>query len=208
MKIVSLISGGIDSPVATYLMLKKGFDVVAVHMDNTPYTDERSREKTIRLVRRIENITDRKIKRYIVPHGHSLEQFSKKCRTNLECVLCKRMMLRIGCAIAKPEGAVAIVTGESLGQVASQTLANLRAEEDASDLPVLRPLIGFDKVDIIEIAKKIGTFELSIAPCASCGIVPEKPATRAVLENVLREEKQADIEELLSSAIASMNVVM
>jgi thiamine biosynthesis protein ThiI len=171
-------------------------------MDNTPYTDERSREKTVRLVKRLEKISGKKIRMYIVPHGHSLEQFSKNCRKNLECVLCKRMMLRAGNAIAKLEGAEAVVTGESLGQVASQTLANLRAEEDASELPVLRPLIGLDKTEIIEIAKAIGTFELSISPCASCGIVPEKPATRAGLGYVLEEEEKTDIGKLLESAMS------
>jgi len=207
MKLVSLISGGIDSPVGTYLALKKGYEIIALHMDNIPYTDERSRVKTINIVKHLEKFSGEKIKMYIVPHGPNLTIFSQNCYKNITCVLCKRMMLRIAGAIAKIEDTQGILTGESLGQVASQTLSNLRVEELVSSVPILRPLIGLDKIEIIDIAKGIGTYDLSISPCMSCSIVPDKPATRALLEKIILEESKVDIELLVRNSIDNLKIV-
>lgn len=201
MKAVSLISGGIDSPVATYLMLKKGVEVIGVHMDNRPFTDDKTIEKFLELIKHLEKISNRKIKTYIIPHGNAQMEFAKNCKRKLQCVLCKRMMYRIAAEIAKKEVADAIITGESLGQVASQTLINLEVEGQAIEIPILRPLIGFDKVDTIRIARDIETYEISTIPALSCRIVPKKPATQAKLEEVLAEEEKVDIDSILKDLI-------
>lgn len=201
MKAVSLISGGIDSPVATYLMMRKGVDVIAVHFDNRPFTDERHVNKALRLVEHLEKVLSKKIKTYIVPHGKAQTEFARHCRHNLQCVLCRRMMLRVAKAIADLEKSSAIITGESLGQVASQTLRNIRVESQAIQFPVLRPLIGFDKVEIIEIARSIDTYEISIMPGICCTIVPKRPMTYASLSQVVSEENKVDIASLLNEAL-------
>ncbi len=207
-KAIALISGGIDSPVATYLMMQKGVEVIALHMDNRPFTDDKYVEKAIALVRKLEQITGKKIKMYLAPHGISQLEFAKKCRTNLECVLCRRMMFRVARRVAEIEGAGAIITGESLGQVASQTLQNIRTEYQAAEgALILRPLIGLDKGEIIEIAKKIGTFDLSIQPGLCCTIVPEKPATRAKLGDVLEEEKKLEMDAMVEEVVKCLQVV-
>ena len=201
MKLVSLISGGIDSPVATYLMMKKGADIVGIYFDNRPFCDEKSLEKTTKLVEKLEKRFNKKIKMYSVPHGNNLSVFAESCRKNLECVLCKRMMLRIGERIAETEKADALVTGESLGQVASQTLENIYVENNAVRIHVLRPLIGFDKIEIEKIAKETGLYEISIMPASPCSIVPKKPATMAKLKNVLNEEEKIDINSLVEEPV-------
>ncbi|MFA5772264.1 MAG: 7-cyano-7-deazaguanine synthase [Thermoplasmata archaeon] len=201
MKVVSLISGGIDSPVATYLMLKKDLEVIALHLDNRPFTDEKQMNKTIAQVEKLKEVTKKEIKTYVVPHGDNQLEFAKNCKRNLECVLCRRMMLRIAEKISEKEGAFAIVTGESLGQVASQTLRNIKVESQAINIQVIRPLIGFDKIEIEAIAKKIGTYEISILPGLCCTIVPDKPSTAAHLYRVLDEEKKIDIDAMLESCV-------
>jgi len=201
MKFVVLISGGIDSPVAAYLMLKKGVDLVAVHLDNRPFTDDRELSKALFLIDHLSELSGKKIRTVLVPHKDHQLAFSRNCNRHLQCVLCKRMMLRIGERVAQLEGAKAIVTGESLGQVASQTMENLRVENQTVKIPVLRPLIGFDKNEIIGIAKEIGTYDISIRPGVCCNIVPKKPSTRANLEQVLREEEKIDIPSLIETSI-------
>lgn len=207
MKVVSLISGGIDSPVATYLMLKKDLEVIALHLDNRPFTDEKQMNKTITQVKKLKEVTKKEIKTYVVPHGDNQLEFAKNCKRNLECVLCRRMMLRIAEKISEKEGAFAIVTGESLGQVASQTLRNIMVESQAINIQVIRPLIGFDKIEIEAIAKKIGTYEISILPGLCCTIVPDKPSTAAHLYRVLDEEKKIDIESLLENCVKKAVVI-
>jgi thiamine biosynthesis protein ThiI len=207
MKVVSLISGGIDSPVAAYLMLKKDVEVIALHLDNRPFTDEKQMNKAIAQVEKLKEIAKKKIKTYIVPHGGNQLEFARNCKKNLECVLCRRMMLRIAEKISKKEDAVAIVTGESLGQVASQTLRNIKVESQAIRISVIRPLIGFDKIEIEAIAKKIGTYEISIQPGLCCTIVPNKPSTAANLNSVLAEEKKVDIESLLENSIKKATII-
>ncbi|MCG2827401.1 MAG: tRNA 4-thiouridine(8) synthase ThiI, partial [Thermoplasmatales archaeon] len=125
----------------------------------------------------------------------------------LECVLCKRMMLRIGEKIAKTENADGLVTGESLGQVASQTLENIYVTNNAVKIPVLRPLIGFDKIEIEKIAKETGLYEISIIPCLPCSAVPKKPSTMAKLKNVLNEEERIDISALVEDSVRNAVVI-
>jgi thiamine biosynthesis protein ThiI len=196
-----LISGGIDSPVAVYLMMKKDVEVIALHFDNRPFTDENQLNKTLELIKHLEKLFDRRIKTYVIPHGENQIAFAGNCKRKLGCVLCRRMMFRIAERIAEKENADAILTGESLGQVASQTLSNIMVESQAVKIPILRPLIGLDKVEIIDIAKEIGTYDISISPGMCCTIVPKKPATQARLEKVLADEKRLNINSLLEESI-------
>ncbi len=191
-----LISGGIDSPVAAYLMGRQGLDLVFVHFDNRPFTSDEEVKKATGLMRKVDEALGRTSKKLLVPHGKSQTEFARCCRRNMECVLCRRMMLRVAERLAAKHGAGYIITGESLGQVASQTLANINVEERATGLPILRPLIGFDKIEIERIAKRIGTYDISIMPGLCCTIAPKKPSTYSKLETALDEETRVDLEKL------------
>lgn len=212
MKAVVLFSSGIDSPVAAYLMAKQGMEIVAVSMDNRPFTDERQKEKMRKLVAHVEKVASAetckpiKIKQYFVPHGPNLQKFAECCNPHYRCVLCKRMMLRIADKIAEKENADFIITGDSLGQVASQTIKNLRAESAVPRREILRPLIGLNKEEIVEIARKIGTFEISSMPDAGCKAVPEKPKTHAKQDEVKAEEARVDIEALACAALRDSTI--
>jgi thiamine biosynthesis protein ThiI len=205
MKVVSLISGGIDSPVATHMVLERGADVIGIHFDNRPFTDDGQFEKTKTLVNHIGKINNKEIKTWIVPHKESHVAFAKNCKRSLHCVLCRRMMLRISERVAEMEDADALLTGESLGQVASQTLRNIKTESQAVSIPVLRPIIGLDKLEIEEIAKKIGTYDISILPGMCCSIVPKRPSTHSRLDNVLFEEEKVDIKKMVEDALEGMH---
>lgn len=200
MKLISLISGGIDSPVATQLMLERGAEVVMVHFDNRPFTGDGQFNKTKAIVEHLERLNEKKINTYVVPLKESHAAFIQNCKRNLHCVLCRRMMLRLAQKIAKAEGACALLTGESLGQVASQTARNIKTESQAVEIPVLRPLIGLDKLEIESIAKERGTYEISILPGACCTLVPKRPSTYSNLSVVLAEEDNLDIEGLAKEA--------
>jgi len=206
-KLVSLISGGIDSPVAAYLMARRGVELVAVHMDNRPFTDEKNLEKAAKLVKRLEEVTGHPIRSYVVAHGPNHVAFARNCRRNLHCLFCRRMMYRIAERIAREEGADGILTGENLGQVASQTLQNLEVVNQAVKVPVVRPLIGFDKVEIIGVARRIGTYEISTLPGLCCTIVPEKPSTAARLGDVVSEEGKVPIDALVEESLEGMHVL-
>ena len=198
MMFVTLLSGGIDSPVAAHMMLERGADMIAVHMDNRPYGGlEHQLTKVRQLAGTIGRNHGCSLRLYAVPHGANHAAIMEKCKPNLHCVLCRRMMLRVAGGLARREGAAAIVTGESLGQVASQTLQNIAAEFPAAPVPILRPLIGLDKQEIVDTAKGIGTYELSIQPGGCCTAVPAMPATRASLALVEAEEKNIDIASLV-----------
>ena len=194
MKVVVLLSGGIDSPVAAYEMGRLGADLVLLHMDNRPYADNSAIEKVKKLATIIEEKLDRPVELFTAPHGYNQLMISEKCQKNLQCVLCKRVMLKVARNVAKAVGADAIVTGESLGQVASQTLYNIQSEQSGLDFPVLRPLIGLDKLEIERIAKEIGTYETSITKGTPCTIVPCRPITMATPEMIMEEEKKLDLE--------------
>jgi thiamine biosynthesis protein ThiI len=207
MKFVSLISSGIDSPVATYLISKRAEEIILLHADNRPYTDDREFEKFVSLARHLQAQVSSKLTALIVPHGAALKSYKAHCDGKFTCIVCKRMMLRYAEAIAIQEHADAIVMGDSLGQVASQTLQNIRVIEEAVDLLVLRPLIGFDKDETIRIAKQIGTFDLSIAPAEECTAVVMKPSTHARLDKIHFEEQKINVEELVRCAIAGVKTV-
>jgi thiamine biosynthesis protein ThiI len=204
MKLISLISGGIDSPVATQLMLEKGAEIVALHFDNRPFTGDGQLNKIKGIVEHLERLSKKNIKTYVVSHKESHIAFTKNCKRNLHCVLCRRMMLRVAEKVAQMEGAEALLTGESLGQVASQTLRNIRTESQAVNIQILRPLIGLDKLEIEKIAKSIDTYKISIQPGACCEIVPRKPSTYSKLDIILEEEEKVDIKGLVNEEISGL----
>jgi thiamine biosynthesis protein ThiI len=196
LRAIVLLSGGIDSPVAAYLMGRQGVDLVLVHFDNRPFTSDEEVQKAKDLMNRLDSALGVRTVKILVPHGKTQTEFARCCRRNMECVLCRRMMFRVAERLAGTHRAQAIVTGESLGQVASQTLANILVEERATRLPILRPLIGFDKVEIERIAKRIGTYETSIRPGLCCTIAPKKPSTYSRPESAVAEEAKVDLERL------------
>jgi thiamine biosynthesis protein ThiI len=200
LKAVCLISGGIDSPVAAYLMAMRGAEMMLLHMDNRPYSDDTGIEKVQDLRDRLELVTGREIRLFVAPHGRNQEIISASCRKGFQCVLCKRTMLRAACLFAKKYCAEAIVTGDSLGQVASQTVQNIRAESLGIEMPILRPLIGLDKIEIEAIAKRIRTFDISTRTPSACTIVPKRPVTMARLDMVFDELKRIDHDEMTAYA--------
>ena len=201
MKVVSLISSGIDSPVATYLFSKKVEEIILLHGDIRPFTDDREIENFKRLVDHLKKICNCSLKTFLIPHGSNLDYYRKNCDIKFTCIFCKRMLLRYAEKIAEKEKAEAIIMGDSLGQVASQNLQNIFVIDNAVKIPVLRPLIGFDKEDVVRIAKEIETYELSILPSDSCSAVPNKPATSAKLDKILEEEERINIKKLIYEAI-------
>lgn len=196
MRGLALVSGGIDSPVAAYLLGREGLELVLVHFDNRPFTSDEEVSKAKRLMSALDETLAVKTKKILVPHGKTQAAFAKSCKRNMECVLCRRMMFRVAEKLADKHEVDYLVTGESLGQVASQTLANILVEERATSLPILRPLIGFDKIEIERIAKSIGTYEVSIMQGLCCTIAPKKPSTYSRLSVAVTEESKIDLDVL------------
>jgi len=207
MKFVSLISSGIDSPVATYLLSKHADEIILLHGDIKPFTDEREFKNFKLLVEHLKNIISCPMKTYLISHGGSLGSFKKFCNNKYTCVFCKRTLLRYAEKIAEKESADAIIMGDSLGQVASQTLQNIKVVESSVKIPILRPLIGLDKEDVVKIAKEIGTYDLSILPTNGCSAVPSKPSTMAKLNKILEEENKIDVDELVKNAIDQVKIL-
>ena len=197
-RLIALISGGIDSPVAAYRMMQRGCRVIFVHFHSAPYQDNTSQEKVRQL---ITTLTRHQFlsRLYLVPFGEIQRQIVASVARPLRVVLYRRMMLRIAEAIARKEKAKALVTGESLGQVASQTLDNIVVVQQAARLPILRPLVGMDKQEIIDQARRIGTFEISAIPDQDCCqlFVPKHPATKARFADVEHDEARFDVNELV-----------
>lgn len=196
MKLVALMSNGIDSPVASYLMSQRGADVIILHMDNRPYTDDRSMEVVKDLVIRLREVTGKEFPLYVAKHGVNQDAIKANCDYHYQCVMCKRVMQRTARELAKNLGASGIIMGDSLGQVASQTLKNIKSENIGLDFPVVRPLIGMDKLEIIDIAKEIGTFDISIKETDGCLIVPTKPITMANPDKVMAMSEKIDVDAL------------
>lgn len=207
MKVVSLVSSGIDSPVATYLLSQYAEEMILLHADNRPFIDDHELGKFITIAQHLKRVVSSHLTAILVPHGQTLSTYKTHCESKYTCVFCKRMMLRYAEAIAIKENADALVMGDSLGQVASQTLQNLRVVESAVSIPILRPLIGFDKEGTIQIARKIETFDLSIKPAEGCTAVPVKPSTQARLKQIHTEEQKIDIEALILHAIKQLKTV-
>ncbi|MEI7826829.1 MAG: tRNA uracil 4-sulfurtransferase ThiI [Euryarchaeota archaeon] len=203
-KVIALISGGIDSPVAAWLMMKRGCTIVPLFFDCKPFTDDSGRERALAVVKALAVWAGRPLDLAVVHHGDSLDKFLTLApRTT--CVLCKRMMYRIAASIAKKERAHGIVTGESIGQVASQTTQNLLAIDQASEVPIYRPLICFDKTESIKLARRIGTYPLSTAGHpAICGAAHRHPTTNADLAELKALETQLPLSELTTAASKSL----
>lgn len=196
---VLLLSGGFDSPVAGDLMARQGFDLVAAHFSLEPITDEASTVKARKLS---EFLTIPTL--YLVRVGEAFAEIAHRCERRFYFVLTKRLMVRLADALADREAADVLVTGENLGQVSSQTLASLRVIDAVARHPVLRPLIGFDKQEIVDRAKAIGTYEVSKGPEICDLLGPPAPATHARLEQVLAEEAKLDLERLCKGPLAGL----
>ena len=207
-KATLLISGGIDSPVAGYMMAKRGLILSAVHFYSYPYTSERARDKVVELAGLLSKYAG-PIRLFLVPFTDIQMKIYDDCPEKETTVLMRRLMMRIAERIAEGEGSRALITGESLGQVASQTMMALGVTEDVTTMPVLRPLIGMDKVEIIRIAREIGTYETSILPYEDCCTVftPRHPKTKPHVEEVREIESVLDIEGLVSRAMEQREVV-
>lgn len=202
-----LISGGIDSPVAAYMMAKRGLKLTAVHFASPPYTSKRAEDKVVRLLRRVSRYAG-KMTMYTVPFTKIQKTIKNECPEELFTVIMRRLMMQISSRIAADNDCTALITGESLGQVASQTIGALSCTDDAADLLVFRPLIGMDKQEIIDISYKIDTYDISIEPYEDCCTVftPKHPRTRPVLKYVKEAQEKANFEPMIEEALANLKV--
>ncbi|WP_295866575.1 tRNA uracil 4-sulfurtransferase ThiI [uncultured Oscillibacter sp.] len=200
---VSLLSGGIDSPVSSWMMARRGVELEMVHFVSPPYTSQQALDKVLELARLLTAWCGR-MTVHVIPFTRIQEEIRKNCPEEYFTLIMRRFMMRLAQTVAKSVHAGALVTGESLGQVASQTMLSLGVTENVTDLPVLRPLIGMDKVEIIRLSREIGTFETSILPYEDCCTVftPRHPCTRPRLEDVQAAEAALDVQALMDEAMA------
>ncbi|GHU81694.1 putative tRNA sulfurtransferase [Clostridia bacterium] len=201
-KAAILISGGIDSPVAAYMMAKRGIELTAIHFASPPYTSERAEDKVKRLLQLVSNYSG-KITMYTVPFTQIQEQIKERCPEELFTIIMRRFMMEISEKIAKQKDCTALITGESLGQVASQTISAISCTDAACNMPVFRPLIGMDKDEIVKISRHIGTFETSIEPYEDCCTVftPKHPRTKPVLKYVIEAQNLLNCQTLVNNAV-------
>ena len=204
-KAMLLLSGGIDSPVAGHMISKRGVRLEAVHFESFPYTSERAREKVLELARLVSEYSG-DIDVHVVSLTRIQEEIARNCNEDYFTLLLRRYMMRIATILAKKRGCGALVTGESIGQVASQTMPAIGVTDDMADIPVFRPCIGLDKEEIVQIARRIGTFDTSILPFEDCCTVftPKHPKTRPELEKVIEEEKKLDFDALVEDALSTV----
>ncbi len=200
-----LVSGGIDSPVAGYMMAKRGMKIDCLHFHSYPYTGEAAKEKVIELTRKIGEYNGG-INLWVISFTHIQEAIHQYCPEEFMITLMRRFMMRIAERLAKQQNDQAIITGESLGQVASQTIESITSSNSVVTMPVLRPLIAFDKIDIIDISRKIDTYETSILPYEDCCTVflPKFPAIKPNLERVIKAESRLDVEGLIDEAFKNV----
>ena len=203
-----LLSGGIDSPVAGYMIAKRGVSLVAVHFYSYPYTSERAKEKVLELAGIVSKYSG-PIKVYVVPYTETQLAINDNCRPELSTVIMRRSMMRIAERIARSNGCSALVTGESIGQVASQTMHALYCTNAVATMPIFRPLIGMDKVEAVALARKIGTFETSILPYEDCCTVftPKHPKTRPNIDELIEEETKYNYKELEDTAFKNCEII-
>ena len=200
-----MLSGGIDSPVAGYMMARRGVEVSCVYYHSHPYTSERAKDKVKDLARILKGYTG-SITLYVVPFTNIQLQIIDKCRQDELVIIMRRFMMKIACQLAEICNVQSVTTGESIGQVASQTMEGLVVSDDVADRPVFRPLIAMDKVDIMDISRSIGTYETSILPYEDCCtiFVPKHPKTKPRLENIREAEGVLEIDKLVEEAINNM----
>ncbi len=197
-----LISGGIDSPVAAWMMAKRGLELNAIHFASPPYTSPRAEQKVRNLLEKV-SLYSGIIRLGVVPFTEIQQEIAEKCPEDYFTLIMRRMMMRISERLARERNCLALITGESLGQVASQTLPALGVTDAVCNMPTLRPLIGMDKEEIVEISRKIDTFEISIQPYEDCCTVftPRHPKTRPTIEQCIEAERDLDIENLVNKAV-------
>ena len=202
-----LLSGGIDSPVAGWMMAKRGMGIEAIHFHSYPYTSRRAQEKVEELARQI-SIYCGDFKLHIVNLLPVQEEIIKTCPEEETTILVRRFMMKIAEKVGEQTGAKTLITGESLGQVASQTTESIVCTDQSVAMPVLRPLIAMDKVDIMDVAKKIGTYETSILPYEDCCTVflPKHPVTRPKLESILHSEEKLNVDKLVAEAMKNVQI--
>ena len=207
-KATLLLSGGIDSPVSGYMIAKRGVEINAVNFFSYPYTSDRAKEKVIELARILSEYTS-KINLFIVPFTDIQLKIRDKCPFEHMTLIMRRFMMRIAEIVAKKTSSAALITGESVGQVASQTLAALNVTNYVCSMPVLRPVIGMDKNEIVNIAREIGTFETSILPYEDCCTVfmPKHPTTNPKLDVIEKSERVLDVDELIKEAVAGIEKI-
>lgn len=206
-KALLLLSGGIDSPVAGWLVGKRGVDIEAIHFHSYPFTSDRAKEKVMDLAKILSSYCG-KFKLYSINLLPIQKEINEKCPEEEMTIISRRFMMKIAERVGVENNCDALITGESIGQVASQTVKSLHVTNSSVEIPVFRPLIAMDKVDIIELAQKIGTFETSILPFEDCCTVflPKHPVTQPKLEKILKSESKLDVEELINAAIENMEV--
>lgn len=208
-KAMLLLSGGIDSPVAGWMMGKRGVEIEAIHFYSYPYTSERAKQKVIDLAQILAGYCG-KIHLHIVPFTEIQLAINDNCPEDQLTIIMRRIMMRIAEQIARNSDAMALITGESMGQVASQTMHGLYCTDAAVNMPVFRPLIGMDKVEVVDIARKIDTFETSILPYEDCCtvFVAKHPQTKPKLDKILLSESKVDFEPLIKKAIETTEVIL
>jgi thiamine biosynthesis protein ThiI len=202
-----MLSGGIDSPVAGYMMARRGVEIHAVYYHSHPYTSERAKDKVKQLANILKEYTG-KLTLYVVPFTEIQMQIIEKCREDELTIIMRRFMMRLACRLAEKCNINSVTTGESIGQVASQTMEGLVVSDDVSDRPVFRPLVAMDKVDIMEVSRKIDTYETSILPYEDCCtiFVPKHPKTKPRLAEIIKSESVLDIDNLVERALEEMEV--
>ncbi len=207
-KAALLVSGGIDSPVAGWMMAKRGVELIAIHFASPPYTSERAEQKVHNLLKQVAKYSGR-ITLFVVPFTEIQELIKDNCPEDVFTVVMRRMMMRISQIIALKEGCAALITGESVGQVASQTMQAIACTDAVADMPVFRPLIGMDKDEVISISRKIETFDISIQPYEDCCTVftPKHPKTRPTVSFVESAEGSVDWEEPINRAVEGTKVM-
>lgn len=206
-KAAILISGGIDSPVAAYMMAKRGIELTAVHFASPPYTSERAEQKVVQLLETVAKYSGR-MTMYTVPFTKIQERIRDNCPEELFTIIMRRFMMIIAQKIAEQNDCAALITGESLGQVASQTIGAIACTDEVAEMPVFRPLIGMDKSEIVEIARKIGTLDISIQPYEDCCTVftPKHPRTRPSVKYVRIAHDESNCDELINEAVNNVKV--
>ncbi len=207
-KAAALLSGGIDSPVACYMIAKRGISLELIHFFSYPYTSLEAKEKVVELARELTRYCG-KMKVHVIPFTEIQEEIRRKCSDALFTLIMRRFMMRLSQAVAQETDCKALVTGECLGQVASQTLEALNVTEAVVSMPVLRPVIGMDKEEIVRVARKIGTFETSILPYEDCCTVftPRHPKTKPNLAQLEEAEQALDVEGMVEKALEGVEVI-
>jgi len=208
-KFISLLSGGLDSPVASYLMMKKEFKPIYLSFLTSDDENNTMKNKIIRIVKHLSNFSNSNTKLYLINHDPNLELFKDCCERKLTCILCKRLMIRIAQEIGKKENTNIIVTGDILGEQASQTISNLFAYNNLiKDFIIVRPLIGCDKLDVIKLNESIGLYDICSQSSAGCQFNPQYPETNAKSFEVRNEELKIKIQDLIKSSLKNTEILI